>query len=786
METRNGQNSKIGSANFLSFMPKDFFLENKKISEPDKMPEVLFITSYPPRQCGIATYSYDLIKALKQQFVYSFNIQVCALETNDEQHSYEEDVKYILNTSEAVSYEELAEKINADDNIKIVLLQHEFGFFAHSVEHFNAFISKLNKPLVTVFHTVLPRPDEVFKQNVQHILDNADGVIVMTNGASEILRRDYVVEEDKISIIAHGTHLVPHLDKKMLKEKYGLEGRKVLSTFGLLSSGKNIETTLDALPNIIKTSPEVLFLIIGKTHPTVALREGETYREMLQQKITDLNLHKHVKFINKYLPLEELLEYLQLTDIYIFTSNDPNQAVSGTFSYALSCGCPVISTPIPHAKEVLSDNSGILFDFGNSGQLTEAVNRLLFDVKLRKDIILNGLHKITGTAWENSAVAHARFLQKISDNKLELHYRNPDFNLDHIKKMTTDFGILQFSKINTPDINSGYTIDDNARAMIALCQHYKMTQDESDLKYIRIYLDFIAYCERSDEQFINYVDYNNNFTAQNEEVNLEDSTGRTIWALGYVVSLASILPDDITSKAEEIIERAFRHIERIHSTRAMAFIIKGLYYYNRTIDSMQTLDLTEVFANRLVQMYRHEASEDWKWFESYLTYANSVLPEALLCAYTMTGNREYRDIAKESFDFLVSKTFTDKEIKVICNKTWQQKGAENNSFGEQPIDVAYTIITLRKFHDIFKDPEYLQKMEMAFNWFLGNNHLQQVIYNPCTGGCFDGLEEKNVNLNQGAESTISYLMARLMSYKYFGNEDNTYIRRRNKSYRLVN
>ncbi|WP_298153532.1 glycosyltransferase [Flavobacterium sp.] len=335
METRDGQNSKIGNANFLSFMPNDLS-EDHTNTDSHQVPEVLLITSYPPRQCGIATYSYDLIKALKQQFVYSFSIQVCALETNEEQHSYMDDVKYVLNTSQEQSYIDIAEKINADDNIKIVLLQHEFGFFAQHVVHFNAFISKLNKPLVVVFHTVLPRPDEVFKANVQHILDTVDGIIVMTNGASEILCRDYLVDVSKITIIPHGTHLVPHLDKKVLKEKYHLQGRKILSTFGLLSSGKNIETTLEALPNIIKTSPEVLFLIIGKTHPTVALREGEQYREMLQQKITDLNLHKHVKFINKYLPLEELLEYLQLTDVYIFTSNDPNQAVSGTFSYALS------------------------------------------------------------------------------------------------------------------------------------------------------------------------------------------------------------------------------------------------------------------------------------------------------------------------------------------------------------------------------------------------------------------------------------------------------------------
>jgi len=780
MTQENSTILKDGNNNFLSFTPKDFFSDKKDAPEKNALPEILFITSYPPRECGIATYSYDLIKALKNQFVYSFSIEVCALENKNEKHEYKENVKYKLDTSEPESYKELATKINADDNIKIVLLQHEFGFFADSVADFNAFILAVNKPVVIVFHTVLPRPDEVFKQNVQHLLDNVHGIIVMTNGASEILSRDYSVDESKIAVIPHGTHLVPHLDKKILKKKYGLENRKVLSTFGLLSSGKNIETTLDALPNIIKTTPDVLFLIIGKTHPTVVLNEGERYRDLLQQKIVDLNLQKHVKFVNKYLPLDELLEYLQLTDIYVFTSNDPNQAVSGTFSYALSCGCPVVSTPIPHAKEVLSDESGIIFDFGNSGQLTEAVNRLLFDVGLRQNIILNGLHKITGTSWENSAVAHAKFLQKMASGSIELHYRNPEINLDHIKKMTTDFGILQFSKINAPDINSGYTLDDNARALIALCQHYKMTQDESDLKYIQIYLDFIEYCERGDELFMNYVDYNNNFTSQNAEVNLQDSTGRAIWALGYVISLAYILPDEMIEKAEEIIERTFRNVHNIHSPRAMAFIIKGLYYYNRSVESRRTLDITETLANRLIQMYRHEGSEDWKWFEGYLTYANSVLPEALLCAYSITGNETYKAIAKESFDFLLSKTFTDSAIKVICNKTWQMKGTENGEFGEQPIDVAYTIITLRKFHDIFKERRYLEKMEMAFNWFLGNNHLQQVIYNPCTGGCFDGLEQHNVNLNQGSESTVSYLMARLMSYRYFGNETNNYQRRKAK------
>ena len=761
---------------FLPFIQKDLA---RKSGSSSILPEILFLTTYPPRECGIATYSEDLIQALKKQFVYSFDIKVCAIESEKEQHEYKNPiVKYKLNTSRTESYLELARQINRDENLKIVLIQHEFGLFAETTQAFNDFVSRIKKPIVFVFHTVLPRPDEVFKQNVQHLLDCASGIIVMTNSAEEILERDYRVDSSKITVIPHGTHLVPHLDKNMLKEKYGLKGRTVLSTFGLLSSGKSIETTLEALPSIVRTSPEVTFLIIGKTHPTVALREGEVYREELQRKIIELGLQDNVRFVNKYLPLDQLLEYLQLTDVYLFTSKDPNQAVSGTFSYALSCGCPVVSTPIPHAVEVLAGDTGILFDFGNSQQLAQAVNKLLFDVEFKQRIIVNALHKITCTAWENSAVAHARFLQRIARKKFELHYRNPEINLDHFKKMTTDFGMLQFAILNQPDIHSGYTIDDNARAMIALCQHYKMTRDDADLPYIQIYLDFIEYCERPGRNFINYVDFDRNFTAQNEEVNLDDSTGRAIWALGYLVSLSHLLPYKMTAKAEAIFERALQNVSNIHSPRAMAFILKGLYYYNRSVVSEHTVDLTKLLADRLVSLYRKEATDGWAWFESYLTYANSVLPEALLCASTITDNDEYKAIAKRSFDFLIEKTFDQDCIRVISNKTWHYKGTLCGKYGEQPIDVAYTVLTLRKFHDIFKEPHYLEKMEMAFNWFLGNNHLEQIIYNPCTGGCFDGLEQHNVNLNQGAESTVSYLMARLTSYKYFGNEIDSYQNRR--------
>jgi hypothetical protein len=520
------------------------------------------------------------------------------------------------------------------------------------------------------------------------------------------------------------------------------------------------------LPAVIKEKPEVMFLVIGKTHPEVVRREGEKYREMLEQKVIEYALQDNVRFINSYLPLSDLLEYLQLTDIYLFTTNDPNQAVSGTFAYAMSCACPIISTPIPHAKEVLTEDTGIIFDFRNSKQLAAGVLKLLNDEPLRRRLSTNALQKIVSTAWENSAVAHAMLFGKLSGEKIVLRYNVPEIKLDHLLKMTDNFGLIQFSKINQPDIDSGYTLDDNARALVAISMHFKLTHDKKDIDLIRKYIRFIGYCQQTGGEFLNYVDKDRNFTGLNREVNLDDSNGRAIWALGYLVSLSFLLPTEIIKKAETIIEKAKPCLFTIYSTRAMAFAIKGLCYYQSTNKSFNNLFLIETFADRLVQMYRHESNAEWDWFEGYLTYANSVMPEALLDAWKLTGNSVYKDIAVSSFSFLLSQTFNENGIEVISNKNWMQKGKKAESYGEQPIDVSYTIMTLSKFYDEIKDKEYRNKMDIAFNWFLGNNRLKQIVYNPCTGGCYDGLEETHASLNQGAESAVSYIMARLTIEKY--------------------
>lgn len=724
-------------------------------------PEIVFVSSFPPRECGIATYSQDLISALNNKFGSSFTIKICALESGKDTYSYGDEVSYVLDTSNPMAFDEVARKLNRDTSVKMVLVQHEFGFFSTHENDFIHFLHTISKPVVVVFHTVLPHPNEVLKANVQDISKACGAIIVMTRHAALLLNSDYHIPETKISVIAHGTHLVPHLDKNELKEKYGLSNQKVLTTFGLLRSGKSIETTLWAIPAIVKEVPDVVFLVIGKTHPEVVKNEGENYRNMLDQLVCELGIEQNVRFINHYLALPELLEYLQLTDIYLFTTNDPNQAVSGTFVYAMSCGCPIISTPIPHAKEVLTEDNGIIIDFQNSEQLADGVLLLLNNEPLRKKISLHTLQKIIFTAWENSAVAHVKLFSKQLDNNLQFSYQLPAIKTDHLQKMTTDVGIIQFCKINHPDPESGYTLDDNARAMIAMCMHYELTKNDSDLVLIQTYLHFIQHCLQPDGKFLNYVDTDKNFTHQNQIVNLDDANGRAIWALGFLISRKAILPTEIIASAIIIFKQTLPHCETIHSTRALSFIIKGLYYYHQEFESSGNSFLTERLADRMVNMYLHESIKNWEWFESYLTYANSLLPEALLCASMVTGKTVYQTIARESMNFLMRTIFTENGIEVVSNKGRFDRGSEAHQYGEQPIDVAYTIITLASFYDRFGEKKYLEKLFEAFEWFLGKNRLNQIIYNPCTGGCYDGLEENNVNMNQGAESTVSYLMARL-------------------------
>ena len=726
-----------------------------------ELPEILFITSYPPRECGIATYSQDLRNAIHEKFGNSASFKICALEATPSMYEYPAEVKYILQTQKEEQYVALAQKINNDKNIAMVFLQHEFGLFGGNYgDYLLKLMFRIKKPVTITFHTVLPNPNEELKATAILLSNYATNIVVMTHNAASILKNDYGITEGKITVIPHGTHLV----SPRKNEKHGvyLEDRIVLTTFGLLNKGKSIETAIEALPQIIAHFPNVLYLIIGKTHPEVMKNEGEKYRDSLYEKVQQLQLQNNVRFINKYLSLEELMDYLERTDIYLFTSKDPNQAVSGTFAYAMACGCPVISTPIPHANEML-EGAGRNFDFQNSDQLASTAVELLSNPELLEEMRLNALHKINPTSWQNSAIAHMEVARKdLTKKKAILKYELPKLSLDHIKRLTTENGMIQFSAIATPDLNFGYTLDDNARALIAMTKHYEITRDRDDLALIIIYLNFINFCQQEDGSFFNYVDYKGNYLPVNEIENLEDSNGRAIWALGQFVSGKSFLPKDLIDKAIAIFEKALLGIENFKSPRAISFAIKGLHFYNLDKKKASITNLITSLADNLVSKYRGVSGDNWKWYEDYLTYANSLLPEAMLLASISTGSDLFRQIAKNTFDFLLSITFKNDRIKVVSNRGWYFKGVPAHNFGEQPVDVAYTILALNTFYEAFGEEDYRTKMDIAFDWFQGKNHLNQIVYNPKTGGCHDGVEEDHINLNQGAESTLSYLIARLV------------------------
>jgi hypothetical protein len=361
--------------------------------------------------------------------------------------------------------------------------------------------------------------------------------------------------------------------------------------------------------------------------------------------------------------------------------------------------------------------------------------------------------------WENIAIAHIKILNKYLGSSLD--YNLPDIKLNHIRKMTDDFGMIQFCRLATPDIDSGYTLDDNARAMVAMLMHYEQLSSSEDLVLIERYLAFIEHCQQPDGKFLNYVDKDKGFHEMNHHIHLDDSNARALWGLGCLISYADILPPELVVRARAVFDRSFVWVSDLQYMRSAAIAIKGLYYYYLKYPDKKLVAVISTLADRLVKKYTDVADEQWLWFEDFMTYANTIMPEALLYAYLVTRNRAYKEIARESFDFLLSHIFMHNTIRVVSNKWWFQKGKDKNIYGEQPIEVSYTIQALKVFYQVFEDESYRDKMDIAFSWFLGNNHLGRIIYNPATGGCYDGLEQDSVNLNQGAESTICYLIARL-------------------------
>ena len=714
--------------------------------------------TFPPRECGIATFTKDLTSAIDRKFNPSIKSKIVAMNKNTTNiYNYSEDVLFDMDDSNIQEYIDTAKKINKNNSIKAVNIQHEFGIFGGQYgDYLIPFMEIMEKPMIVTLHSVFPKPNDKMKKVVQSIARKTACFVVMTNNASEILRDEYDIEND-IKVIPHGIPTVPFTDSKKEKEKIGYKNKILLVSFGLMGSNKGYESVIDALPEVVKKFPNILYLIIGATHPVVRKEKGESYRNFLEKKVKELGLHKNVKFYNKYVTLSEIKKYLKAADIYICSNNNPDQAVSGTLSYAMGCGRACISTPFLHAKEALDKGKGILAEFNNPKSFADGILRLLSDASLKKNIEINAYTRTRHMTWPNVALAYMKTFDKYG--RLSENYEKifPKIRLKHLIKITDNFGVIQFSNNTTRDKGSGYTLDDNARAMIVSCMHYSVFKNDARLKSINIYLDFIKYVQQSDGKLLNFVDINKKINLKHGS---EDAYGRAMWSLGFLLSTEDI-QDEIKDKAEKIFLSSLNVTDNIKSPRAAAFIILGLYFYNKFKSSSENITKITKLSKHLVSLYKNSASDDWIWFEKYLTYSNSKLPEALFYAYLATNNKEYLEIAESTLKFLSSITFKDGIFMPIGHKGWYLKNGNRAYFDQQPVDTASMVQTLILAYKITKNEKYKENAITAFHWFLGKNFLKQSVYDETTGGCYDGIGESSINLNQGAESTISYLLARL-------------------------
>ena len=735
---------------------------------------IVCLSTFPPRQCGIATFTADLTNAIDQMFGPSVKSKIVAMNLTEVSHfPYPDKVILQISQPREEDYVNAANKLNQIDEVKLVNIQHEFGIFGGEYgSHLLQFLKKLQKPIVTTLHTVLPAPDERMRNIVQAIMKYSKGIIVMTHSSREILKKDYGLDPDRIQVIPHGIHNVPYSTSEHAKSALGISGKLILSTFGLLNPGKGIEYVIEALPKVVAKFPNVQFFVIGVTHPVVLEQAGENYRNFLIKKVYELNLADYVSFYNTYLDLNDLFRFLEATDVYLSPSLNPNQTVSGTLSYALGSGHPVISTAFAQAKQDITSEVGILIDFKNPQAFTDAIIKLISNNELCSQMGKNAYFRTRHMAWENVALSYMKYFSQFVPELTLGQRKLPPIKLAHLAKLTDNFGIIQFAKLIEPDLSSGYTLDDNARALIVATLHYKKFRIHSSLKLASIYLNFLYRVAKPDGHFDNYVNSNRAIDEQkNLQENLEDANARGLYALA-LVSTTKQIPKRFRKQAHFFFEQSFRKNIAFSSPRAIAFYIKALNCLLSKWKEPKTLAVLEYYCEQLMVLYEKSHSPDWEWFEHYLTYSNAILPEALILGYKITGERRYLEVSEKTLNFLIKHTFKDSMYIPFGQSGWFPKGKTRQYFDQQPEDVAATVEVLNTMFQVTngstilsspsKDRKHYKELaNIAFNWFLGDNVLGQVVYDRTTGGCHDGIGEKFINLNQGAESTISYLLARL-------------------------
>jgi glycosyltransferase involved in cell wall biosynthesis len=736
--------------------------------------KIAFIGTYPPRECGIGTFTNNKFMAMintDDNGGESHEGMVIAVSDHENNYDYPDEVSFTIRQNQQTDYIEAAGFINRS-GADICILEHEFGIYGgQSGIYILPLLHHLEIPFMAVFHTVLKTPSYNEKAILTEISKMAARTVVMTQKAKEFLLDIYHVPKEKIKIIAHG---VPDLqyDQEASKKEFKLGNKKVLLTFGLIGRNKGIETVIRALPSVVAKHPETIYIILGKTHPAVLRHSGEEYRIYLLQLIKKLQLEKHVLFMNEFVNQKKLFKYLSATDIYITPYLNEAQITSGTLSYAVGAGCAVVSTPYWHAAELLSRDRGRLFDFNDHEQLSSILMDLLDHTEVMEELRGNARAYGFEITWPRIGKKYISLGKVMLNEQLSQSPKKdvildplilPPFSLEHIKRMTDDTGIIQHAKFGIPNLKEGYCLDDNARALLMVSMAFKQKRHPLTLDLMPVYLSYIHYMQNEDGTFRNFLSFSRNFL---DEVGSEDSFGRAVWALGYL--LCNAPNDAYFQSGREIFFKAAPNFKKLQSIRGVANTIIGLSYYLQSNPSdMGMAEQLKDLSNNLINHYNNHRTEDWKWFEPSLTYDNAVLPLSLLHAGSVLKDNAIVKVAMESMNFLSCLTLKSGCLSVIGNEQWYTKDGEQSLFAQQPIDAMGMVMMFQKAFQLTKDKSYLNKLYTSFMWFLGENDLRMSLYDYETKGCCDGLENYGVNRNQGAESTLAYLVAHLTLLETF-------------------
>lgn len=734
--------------------------------------KIVYISTSLPTECGIATFNANLSHAINQHPTISKDSFVIALSDSEhlDAYNYPSEVKYIIRQNNQKDYLRAAHHINTSQ-VDACIIEHEFGIYGgESGLYLLSLMAHINKPIVTILHTVLKQPNYLQQTIIQQIAKRSSNIVVMSQKAIGFLTSIYHVPKQKIKYIEHGVpDLEPSADNP-IKKAYPFKDNKVLLTFGLISRGKGLETVVEALPKIVKKHPNIKYVVLGNTHPGVVKSAGEEYRDYLKRLAKKLNVENHLVFINKFVDEQELHHYLSATDLYITPYLNEAQITSGTLSYAIGAGAAVLSTPYWHAQELLAQNRGLFFDFRNSAQLAEMVNALLDNPEKLSELKYNAYQYGLSIRWPNIGKSYVAMLEKAIANKekTDLENRNiidvdsiPTFSLSHIRRLTDDTGIVQHAKYGIPNLKEGYCLDDNARALIMALMAFEQYKSKEALDLLPIYLSYIQYMQKEDGNFRNFLSFNRNYL---DEVGSEDSFGRTIWALGYLINFA---PNNSYKEfATELFLKSVPHFTQLKHLRGIANTIIGIHHYIKAnAHNEQIINELNQLAIPLINAYQQQKDKEWHWFEPQLTYDNALLPLALLCHYEISKNQQSLSIAIEALDFLTNKTLSFGFLNPVGNNGWLEKNKPMARYDQQAIETMAMVLVYFKAYEITKKIEYMHHLYQSYLWFLGENSLNLPLYDHETKGCADGLQPHGVNRNQGAESTLAYLISHLVVFK---------------------